>query len=46
LKVSGRVLVVGHGWIEFEGTPDDLDSNAAIRSEWLEVCGTKSSVLA
>jgi branched-chain amino acid transport system ATP-binding protein len=37
LKVSGRVLVMGHGRIVFEGTPDDLDSNAAIRSEWLEV---------
>jgi len=28
---------MGHGRIVFEGTPDDLDSNAAIRSEWLEV---------
>ena len=37
LKVSGRVLVMGHGRIVFEGTPDDLDNNPAIRSEWLEV---------
>jgi branched-chain amino acid transport system ATP-binding protein len=37
LKVSGRVLVMGHGRIVFEGTPDDLDKNPAIRSEWLEV---------
>lgn len=37
LKVSGRVLVMGHGRIVFEGTPDDLDNNPAVRSEWLEV---------
>lgn len=37
LKVSGRVLVMGHGRIVFEGTPNDLDNNPAIRSEWLEV---------
>ena len=37
LKVSGRVLVMGHGRIVFEGTPGDLDNNPAIRSEWLEV---------
>jgi branched-chain amino acid transport system ATP-binding protein len=37
LKVSSRVLVMGHGRIVFEGAPDDLDKNPAIRSEWLEV---------
>ena len=37
LKVSSRVLVMGHGQIVFEGAPDDLDKNPAIRSEWLEV---------
>jgi branched-chain amino acid transport system ATP-binding protein len=29
--------VMGHGKIVFEGTPDDLKANAAIRKEWLEV---------
>lgn len=37
LKVSSRVLVMGHGRIVFEGTPNDLDKSPAIRSEWLEV---------
>ncbi len=37
LKVSSRILVMGHGRIVFEGAPDDLDKNPAIRSEWLEV---------
>jgi branched-chain amino acid transport system ATP-binding protein len=29
--------VMGHGSIVFEGTPDDLRANGAIRREWLEV---------
>lgn len=37
LKVSQRVYVMGHGSIVFEGTPDDLRSNADLRKEWLEV---------
>ena len=37
LKVSQRVYVMGHGQIVFEGTPEDLRSNAALRKEWLEV---------
>ena len=37
LKVANRVLVMGHGQLVFEGTPDDLNANEAIRSEWLEV---------
>jgi branched-chain amino acid transport system ATP-binding protein len=37
LKISQRVYVMGHGQIVFEGTPDDLRSNEAIRKEWLEV---------
>jgi branched-chain amino acid transport system ATP-binding protein len=37
LKISQRVYVMGHGQIVFEGTPDDLRSNDAIRKEWLEV---------
>jgi len=37
LEISQRVYVMGHGSIVFEGTPDDLRANAAIRREWLEV---------
>ncbi|GIX25217.1 MULTISPECIES: ABC transporter ATP-binding protein [Caldimonas] len=37
LEISTRCYVMGHGRIVFEGTPDDLRSNAYIRKEWLEV---------
>lgn len=37
LDISDRVLVMGHGHIVFEGTPQDLRSAAEIRKEWLEV---------
>ncbi len=37
LKISKRLYVMGHGQIVFEGSPDDLASNLAIRQEWLEV---------
>jgi branched-chain amino acid transport system ATP-binding protein len=37
LEISQRVYVMGHGAIVFEGTPQDLRANAAIRKEWLEV---------
>jgi len=37
LQVSERCLVMGHGQIVFEGTPDELKANAYIRKEWLEV---------
>jgi branched-chain amino acid transport system ATP-binding protein len=37
LEISQRVYVMGHGSIIFEGTPQELRSNAAIRKEWLEV---------
>jgi branched-chain amino acid transport system ATP-binding protein len=37
LRISRRVYVMGHGRIVFEGTPDELRANAAIRREWLEV---------
>lgn len=37
LDISQRVYVMGHGAIVFEGTPDELRANAAIRKEWLEV---------
>jgi len=37
LKISQRLYVMGHGKIVFEGTPDELRANEAIRKEWLEV---------
>jgi branched-chain amino acid transport system ATP-binding protein len=37
MEISQRVYVMGHGAVVFEGTPDDLRNNAAVRKEWLEV---------
>jgi branched-chain amino acid transport system ATP-binding protein len=37
LRIAHRVYVMGHGKIVFEGTPDDLRRNEAVRQEWLEV---------
>jgi branched-chain amino acid transport system ATP-binding protein len=37
LRISHRVYVMGHGRIVFEGTPDELKANDAVRKEWLEV---------
>jgi branched-chain amino acid transport system ATP-binding protein len=37
LKISNRVYVMGHGNIVFHGTPEELDANASVRQEWLEV---------
>jgi branched-chain amino acid transport system ATP-binding protein len=37
LQISARLYVMGHGRIVFEGSPEDLTGNAAIRKEWLEV---------
>ena len=37
LKISQRVYVMGHGKIVFEGSPQALQSDAAIRKEWLAV---------
>jgi branched-chain amino acid transport system ATP-binding protein len=37
MEISQRVYVMGHGTVVFEGTPDDLRNNAAVRKEWLEV---------
>jgi branched-chain amino acid transport system ATP-binding protein len=37
LNISQRLYVMGHGHIVFEGTPDDLRANDAVRKEWLEV---------
>jgi branched-chain amino acid transport system ATP-binding protein len=37
LRISQRLYVMGHGRIVFEGTPQDLRVNDAIRGEWLEI---------
>jgi branched-chain amino acid transport system ATP-binding protein len=37
LDISERLYVMGHGRIVFEGSPQDIRSNAAMRKEWLEV---------
>jgi branched-chain amino acid transport system ATP-binding protein len=37
MSISDRALVMGHGSIVFEGTPDELRANTYIRKEWLEV---------
>ena len=37
LDISERLYVMGHGRIVFEGSPQDIKSNAAMRKEWLEV---------
>ena len=37
LAISHRLYVMGRGRIVFEGTARDLDADAAVRREWLEV---------
>jgi len=37
MAISDRTLVMGHGSIVYQGTPDELRANSAIRKEWLEV---------
>jgi branched-chain amino acid transport system ATP-binding protein len=37
MQVSDRALVMGHGSIVFDGTPEKLRADAYIRKEWLEV---------
>jgi len=37
MEISNRVLVMGHGQLVFEGTPDELRANDKVRREWLEV---------
>lgn len=37
LSISDRVLVMGHGSIVFEGTPETLRADSQVRKEWLEV---------
>jgi len=37
MQISDRALVMGHGSIVFDGTPDSLRADASTRREWLEV---------
>jgi branched-chain amino acid transport system ATP-binding protein len=37
LDIADRIYVMGHGAIVFEGTPEDLRQQPAVRKEWLEV---------
>jgi branched-chain amino acid transport system ATP-binding protein len=37
LAISHRLYVMGHGTIVFEGTPQELRADDAVRKEWLEV---------
>jgi len=37
MDISHRVLVMGHGQIVFQGTPNELRNDDAVRKEWLEV---------
>lgn len=37
MQISDRCLVMGHGHIAFDGTPDELKANQAVRKEFLEV---------
>ncbi|QEA14094.1 ABC transporter ATP-binding protein [Comamonas flocculans] len=37
MEISDRVLVMGHGRIVFEGSPQQLRADGKVRKEWLEV---------
>jgi len=37
MQISDRCLVMGHGSIVFDGTPQALRADNAVRKEWLEV---------
>ncbi len=37
LEIAHRVLVMGHGHLVFDGTPDAFRADDQIRKEWLEV---------
>jgi branched-chain amino acid transport system ATP-binding protein len=37
LDISDRVLVMGHGQVVFEGTPEAFRHDESIRREWLEI---------
>jgi branched-chain amino acid transport system ATP-binding protein len=37
LRISQRLYVMGHGRMVFEGTPEELRADQAVRQAWLEV---------
>jgi branched-chain amino acid transport system ATP-binding protein len=37
MEISDRCLVIGHGSVVFDGTPEALRQDATTRKEWLEV---------
>jgi branched-chain amino acid transport system ATP-binding protein len=37
MEISKHVIVMGHGKLVFEGSPDELRANEKVRQEWLEV---------
>ena len=37
MRLSHRLYVMGHGKVVYEGTPQSLRDNEAVRREWLEV---------
>jgi branched-chain amino acid transport system ATP-binding protein len=37
LRISHRLYVMGHGRMVFEGTPEELRADQAVRQAWLEV---------
>jgi branched-chain amino acid transport system ATP-binding protein len=37
MNISDRALVMGHGSIVFDDTPEALRANPYVRREWLEV---------
>lgn len=37
LDIAHRIYVMGHGQMQFEGTPADLKTRDDVRKEWLEV---------
>jgi branched-chain amino acid transport system ATP-binding protein len=37
LRISHRLLVMGHGQVVFSGTADELHANDNVRKQWLEV---------
>jgi branched-chain amino acid transport system ATP-binding protein len=42
LDISDRMLVMGHGHIVYDGTPESLRNNANIQRNWLAVSGAAS----
>lgn len=42
LNISDRVLVMGHGQIVYDGTPDRLRENSEVQRKWLAVSASAS----